>query len=637
MKNDSPITLENRRVFVIAEIGINHNGDFEKAKELVDCAVGARADCAKFQVRDLKSLYVAHGNADNAELDLGAQYTLDLLNRFQLSTDEYFELFDYCRKRNITPLCTPWDEKSVDLLEQYGFDTYKVASADMTNDVLLERLFQTGARLIISTGMAEESEIDSLITLLTSRSVDFALLHCNSTYPAPFHGINLRYMTRLAKKVPNGAVGYSGHERGYEVPVAAVAMGARIIEKHITLDKGMEGNDHRVSLLPTEFAEMVQSIRNVEAALGSDSHRVLSVGERMNRENLAKSLIAAVVIERGQIITREMIDVKSPGDGLQPNKISELIGQKARRTLKKDDRFYASDVGSIESIQTTFEFSRKFGVPVRFHDCDLLIGKSNVDFVEFHLSYKDVDGFPDNCNIQKRDIPFTVHTPDLFAGDHLVDFASLDHEYRERSIHEIQRVIDLTRNGLSRYFRVTEPIKIVASLGGFTRTGFLDEHQRAELYERVSDSIDKLDTLDVEILPQTLPPFPWYLGGQLFCNLFMGAEDTVDFCLKRSMRLCFDVSHSKLACNYLGHDFTEFVATVAPVTGHLHIVDAASIDSEGLQIGDGEICFQTLFQQLESLGVDAWFIPEIWQGHKDSGAGFWEGLTRLSAELGINA
>ena len=633
MSKGSLLVLAEQAVLVIAEIGINHNGDLATAKHLVDSALSAGADCVKFQVRDLHALYAGEADANNSKLDIGAQYTLDLLNRFQLTQNEYRELFEYCERQALPVLCTPWDSKSLEYLGAFEFPAYKVASADMTNTFLLEDLIKTNAELIISTGMSNESEIDGLVEFLEERNVTYALLHCNSTYPSPFHGLNLNYLHRLRKKIPNRIVGYSGHERGFSVPIAAVALGARIIEKHITLDRSMEGNDHKVSLLPDEFGEMVKEIRNISQSLGSDGPRVMSVGEKMNRENLAKSVTATVDLEPGIKITREMIEAKSPGDGVQPNRSHEMLGRTVRRAVKKDSKLSFDDFNEGSRGMRSFKFSRKYGVPVRFHDCEELLKKANLDFVEFHLSYKDVDGFPENSNLENHDLPFVVHTPDLFEGDHLIDFAAEDVDYRSRSIREIQRVIDLTRSGLAPYFQASEPIKIVASLGGFTREQFAPESELPELYERVKQSISCLDLTDVELLPQTLPPFPWYFGGQLFCNLFVRPEDSVEFCQENGLRLCFDVSHSKLACNKWDYDFEDFVETVAPVTGHLHIVDASMLDGEGLQIGEGSIDFKRLFMQLDQYAVDAWFIPEIWQGHKNGGAGFWDGLGRLSEIL----
>ena len=201
-------------VFVIAEVGNNHNGDIALAKTLVDHAVTAGANCVKFQMRHMKALYRSTNQAQAADEDFGAQYVLDLLTRFQLTDAELFEVFDYCKERGILPMCTPWDLSSLRALEQYNIPAYKVASADLTNHELLEALARTGKTLVISTGMSEENEIVEASRLLHGLGAPTVLLHCNSTYPAPFHDLNLRYLDRL-REISGGLVGYSGHERGY--------------------------------------------------------------------------------------------------------------------------------------------------------------------------------------------------------------------------------------------------------------------------------------------------------------------------------------------------------------------------------------------------------------------------------------
>lgn len=620
---------KNSPCYTIAEIGINHNGDFELGKKLVRLAKETGADCAKFQMRDMATLYNNSGVAGDATDDLGTQYTMDLLARFNLPPDDMFRLFDYSRELGMEPLCTPWDIRSVELLEEYGMRAYKVASADMTNHTLLERMAETGKPLIISTGMSNSDEIAETVRLLRRKGAAFALLHCNSTYPAPYKDVNLNYMRHLSE-VGECIVGYSGHERGYHIPLAAIAMGAKIIEKHFTVDRDLEGNDHKVSLLPDEFRDMVTMIRDIEESMGGEgSIRQMTQGERMNRENLAKSLVAAADIKEGGEITSQMIAVRSPGKGLQPNKLNELIGRRAKRTMKAGDFFFPEDLLDTITKRRPYSFRRPFGVPVRFHDFKNLKEGTNIDFLEFHLSYNDMDMDWRTCFADgKVDCDLVVHSPDLFKGDHILNLAEQDHNYRKRSIAELQRVIEITRE-LQPYFKTKGDTLIIASLGGFTKQAPLAKSELGDYYKRVQDSLAQLDTKGVEIIAQTLPPFPWYLGGQLYCNLFVDPEDTVEFCQQSGTRLCFDVAHSKLAMNHRKRPFSEYVDLIAPYTAHLHIVDAEGVDGEGLQVGEGEIDFQNLARILDEKAANVGFIPEIWQGHKNNGEGFWVGLERL--------
>jgi sialic acid synthase SpsE/sugar phosphate isomerase/epimerase len=622
---------EQSPTFIIAEIGNNHNGNLDLAKRLVDLAKAAGADCAKFQLRDMQALYRNAGKADDASEDLGSQYTLDLLSRFQLSIDQMLAVFDYCKSQAILPLCTPWDLPSLKILEDYGMVAYKVASADLTNHDLLKALAQTGKPLLCSTGMATENEIAESARLLQRLGAAYVLLHCNSTYPAPFKDVNLNYLSRL-KELGDAPVGYSGHERDIYVSIAAVAKGAKVIEKHFTVDKTMEGNDHKVSLLPDEFAAMVTGIRQVEASMGTDAERRLSQGEMMNRETLAKSLMMNCALHVGEVITAEMIEVKSPGTGLQPNRRSELIGKRAQRDFKPGDFFYPSDLESAKVKARPYRFSRPWGIPVRYHDFVTIVHQTNPDLLEFHLSYKDLEQDISQYFDQSYNLDLVVHSPELFAGDHVLDLCSRNDDYRQRSIEHLQRVIDVTRQ-LKPFFQRSIKPCIVTNVGGFTSDQPLPIGERQELYELLAGSLAALDQTGIEIIPQTMPPFPWHFGGQRYHNLFVEPEDTVKFCDVHGYRLCLDVSHSKLACNQHKISFQEFIRQVGPHTAHLHIADAQGADGEGLQIGDGDLDFQALMSDLKELAPGASFIPEIWQGHKNEGEGFWIALERLERFL----
>ena len=617
----------NSPAFIIAEIGNNHNGSLGLAKSLIDETVKAGADCAKFQMRNMDTLYQNKGKADDPSADLGSQYTMDLLGRFQLKNDELFTAFDYCHEQGIIPLCTPFDRESLKALEGYGLRAYKVASADFTNHDLLFALIRTGKPLICSTGMSTEQEVLQSIEFLRSHHTLYALLHCNSTYPTPLKDINLEYMDHL-RDLGNCMVGYSGHERGINVALAAVARGAKVIEKHFTLDRNMEGNDHRVSLLPKEFADMVKGIREIEESLGSDKDRKLSQGELMNREILGKSLCVNRNLKKGETISRTDLEVMSPGQGISPNQIDRLVGVSVLRDMEKGDIFFSSDLEAVKVGPRNYSFKRPAGIPVRYHDWEKLSASTNLSFVEFHLGYKDVEEDIQKFFSKSPSLGFTVHCPELFSNDHILDLCSPDKKYRARSINELQKVIEVTRN-LNKFFPKTGKPLIVVNAGGHSQDAPLVVSERQNRYELILDSFSKLDQEGVELIPQTMPPFPWHFGGQRFQNLFMDPQETAEFCKNNGYRVCLDISHSKLACNHYKWSFKKFVETVAPYSALFHIVDAAGVDGEGLQIGDGDVDFTLLGEQLDEFAPNIGFIPETWQGHKNDGEGFWIALDRL--------
>lgn len=618
------------RTFVIAEIGNNHNGNFDRAIELIDRARSAGADCAKFQMRHLDEVYRQRSLRKAGE-DLGTEYIVDLLNRFNLGVEEHRRLADYCAQVGILYLCTPWDAKSIAVLEDFGVPAYKVASADLTNVPLLEELFRTGKPLILSTGMSTAAEITDAVSFLNAREVRFVLLHCNSTYPAPLHDIHLRWMNRLREIHP--LVGYSGHERGISVSLAAVALGACVIERHFTLDRNMEGPDHAASLTQEELAQLVDGIREIEQALGGESDaREVSQGEMINRENLRKSLVAACPLARGTVLAPEHVKVRSPGQGLSPQRYENLIGKTLGRNMEEEDFFFPTDLRDGDPIgPRAYRFSRPWGVPVRYHDFRQYASAVKPDLWEFHLSYSDMDLDPAQY-LDASDVDFVVHAPELFSGSRLMDLATPDDDYRNESIRETQRVIDITR-ALKRFFPKTANPLIVANIGGFSMDAPLPEKEIGGYYERFAQSLRELDTDGVELIPQTMAPFPWHFGGQRYQNLFVRAEAITEWCERLGIRMCFDISHSRLACNHFGDDFYAFAERIAPFTAHLHLGDAKGLNGEGLQIGDGDIDFERLGGILCTGCPAASFIPEIWQGHKNGGEGFWVALEKLDGVL----
>jgi len=617
------------RVFVIAEIGNNHNGSYDRAIEMIDLAIEMGADCVKFQMRHLDEVYRQRTLRKDGE-DLSTEYVLDLLRRFELSVEEHRRIASYCKKKNILYLCTPWDAKSIDILEGFDVPGYKVASADLTNLPLLAKLAETQKPLILSTGMSKPEEVSITVDFLNRRNVAFTLLHCNSTYPAPLHDINLKWMHQLRKIHP--LIGYSGHERGINVSLAAIALGACCIERHFTLDRTMEGPDHAASLTYAEFKRMVEGIREIEVALGEGKDRQLSQGEMINRENLGKSLVSAMQLSKGTVLSAEHIKVRSPGQGLSPQYYETLLGRTLQHDMREEDFFYPSDLSDQRIEPRQYYFSRPWGIPVRYHDFQEYYTRIKPDLFEFHLSYSDMELNPDDFLQGTYACGFVVHAPELFANSKLMDLASPNEAYRAQSVVETQRVINITRD-LKRFFPQTNQPMIVANIGGFTMDEPLAPEVIESYYERFAKSLGELNMDGVELIPQTMAPFPWHFGGQRYQNIFVKVEEIITWCSKLKLRMCFDISHTRLTCNYFGIDFYDFAQKIAPISAHLHFGDALGLNGEGLQIGEGDIDFNRLGTILKKGCPDASFIPEIWQGHKNGGEGFWVAMDRLERNL----
>ncbi len=623
--NIENFTIGGPRVFVIAEIGNNHQGDIALAKQLVDASKEAGADCVKFQLRNREALYRARADA-NATEDLGAEYIQDLLNKVELSLSEHKELRQYCKDCGITYMCTPWDEPSVDALAEMDVPALKIASADLCNPYLISKAASLGVPLILSTGMSFESEIELAIEHLRKLSIPFALLHCNSTYPAPETDIQLPYIQRLKQLHP--CIGYSGHERGSAITIAAVALGACIVERHITLDRNLEGPDHLASLECAEFKQLVSNIRSVEQAMiWEGPARHVSQGELLNRENLAKSVVAAHPIAEGEVILETFLRVASPGQGLAPYRLRELIGKKALRRLAAGDFLYESDISGQKAVKREYQFPIPWGIPVRYHDFAEFADVIQPDLFEFHFSYRDLSLDPRPFLHETECTRLVIHAPELFENSELLDLASEDASYRQRSIENLQRVVEATLL-IAPFFPKADTPLIVANVGGFSADEPFPLAHRPELYARFYDACQQINWGPTELIPQNMAPFPWHFGGQRHQNIFMMPDEIAQKAKAYGQRICLDLAHLRMTCNYFKLDFQAALELLLPYTAHLHVSDAAGTNGEGVIMGTGDIDWPPVWEAI-CRSHKASFIPEVWQGHKDHGAGFWHALELL--------
>lgn len=325
---------------IIAEIGVNHNGDLALAKQLIDVAVSAGADIVKFQTFSAERLVTP--NAEKAAYQKKqashSESQYQMLKKLELSDEMHEELISQCRAKGIEFLSTAFDELSIDYLNDLGIGLIKIPSGEITNLPYLRKIGGLRKRIILSTGMSILADVEAAINVLelagTSRSM-ITVLHCNTEYPTPMADVNLRAMQTIAEAF-KVCVGYSDHTLGIEVPIAAVALGASVIEKHLTLSRGMEGPDHGASLEPTEFLEMVKAIRNIEIALGDGIKRV-TPSEQKNCSVARKTLVASRRIEQGELFSDENIGAKRSGAGISPMRLDEVLGRVAYRSFAKDE------------------------------------------------------------------------------------------------------------------------------------------------------------------------------------------------------------------------------------------------------------------------------------------------------------
>lgn len=327
------------RTLIIAEAGVNHNGSLSLAKELADAAARAGADMVKYQIFDPRALAVS--NADVAEYQKrcleGSDDQVSMLSRLQLPLEDFIALKEYCNGIGIEFWATAFDDASLSfLVDVLHPRMLKIPSGELNNYPFLLRVAETGLPVIMSCGMATADEVAASLGVLAEHSAgEVTLLHCNTQYPTPYADVNLLAMKELGRKF-NVPYGYSDHTAGIEVPLAAVALGASVIEKHFTLDRTMDGPDHAASLEPTELCSMVESIRNIEQALGS-SEKVVTDSERANRAVARKSIVAASNIKCGDLLTEANLTTKRPGTGIDPMRWGEVIGTRAIRDFSADE------------------------------------------------------------------------------------------------------------------------------------------------------------------------------------------------------------------------------------------------------------------------------------------------------------
>ncbi|MDS1369864.1 N-acetylneuraminate synthase [Aliarcobacter butzleri] len=328
------------KVFIIAEAGVNHNGSSELAKKLIDVASESGADAVKFQT--FKAENLVSKNAQKAEYQKQTtdknESQFDMIKKLELDVDTHKELMLYCKTKNIIFLSTPFDHDSIDLLSDLGLEIFKIPSGEITNLPYLRHIGRLNKKVILSTGMADIGEIEDALDVLIAagtKKENITVLHANTMYPTPMEDVNLKAMVTIGNTF-DVAFGYSDHTLGIEVDIAAVAMGACCIEKHFTLDKTMEGPDHKASLEPDELKEMVKAIRNIELALGSCVKKP-SKSEIPNIQIARKSIVAKMDIKKGELLSEDNLEIKRPGNGINPMRWDEVIGTVASKDYREDE------------------------------------------------------------------------------------------------------------------------------------------------------------------------------------------------------------------------------------------------------------------------------------------------------------
>jgi len=338
----------NKKVIIIAEAGVNHNGDLNRAKKLVDEAVKAKADYIKFQT--FKTELIISKRAPKASYQIEnandfSETQFEMAKKLEFNTTQNQELIDYCKVKNIKFFSTAFDLESLQYLYDIGLDLVKIPSGEITNLPYLRKAAELFSKIILSTGMSSMNEIGEAMAIFLKAGIsrnDITILHCNTEYPTPMKDVNLKAMLSIRAEY-NVAIGYSDHTLGIEVPIAAVALGASVIEKHFTLDRNLPGPDHRASLEPSELKAMVTAIRNIEDAISGDGKKRPSPSEEKNIEIARKSIHSAVELKKGSVIREEDLIPLRPGDGISPMNWDKVIGKTILKDIPAFEKLMTSD------------------------------------------------------------------------------------------------------------------------------------------------------------------------------------------------------------------------------------------------------------------------------------------------------
>lgn len=643
------INSSNSYVYLIAEIGVNHNGNIKDAEKLIDSISKAGFDAVKMQFRSDKTYYRSKNTYD---LDLSTEYILTELERVSLSEVDEKKIINFIKSKKLDFIGTAFDEESLERLIEYKPDVLKIASCDLTNSILIKKCIKYNLPLILSTGMSTETEILNANRLLDEKNVNRCFLHCNSTYPCPPEDVNLAYINRLGL-ITKTIAGYSSHDGDKIIPLASISCGARIVELHVTLDKEAKGTDHKASLHISELKSFVRAARKISISIGNSNPRIISQGELMNKIPLGKSLCYSKNLKKGHILneTEDLIGC-SPGDGL-PINISNTFDKKILKKnvleLQKveindfEENLDLEQLLNLETNNGLNTFSREvlsnyiWGVPVRYRDINNLNKNFKPPLLEIHLSSKDID-FNLSCleTNELKNKYLVVHAIEQYHDGFILDLAS---ELEEIRIENIKKLDNFFKHcdQIKDLLKPRSPIKIILNCGGFSRNGFLESKllkiKKEILYENLLLLKDKYD--EYELLPQTMPPFPWHQGGRAFHNLLRSYDDIKDLKEKTDLNICLDFSHTFMECNYSNSSFDETIKKMIEYSNHLHLSDSNSTSDEGLNIDDGNIDFSKLIKHIFSKpnNKSLSFIPEVWQGHQKNGMGFKISLDRIARHL----
>ncbi len=601
-----------KKIIIIAEIGINHNGRIDEAIKLINIAADAGVWGVKFQYRNLENF------SSNLEHEIGDEILDIEIKKNYLHPNDILQLTKHAKSLNLKVGISFFDIKDLDDFEGKidEFNFFKTPSIELMNKPLLDRLLSFKKHVFIALGSHNEKNIELILSDL--KSDNWTPLHCVSNYPLLSINSKLGYLNHLKNKWKK-SVGYSSHDTKWENNLLAMQLGASVIERHITLDKNAKGLDHSSSSTPEEFRSLVFFADNIKQILSGDEDKSINQGEKMNLQNLGRSFYAIEDIEKGQSLSKDKIKLLSPRTGISHSDISQYENQQTIRRIKKGSILKASHFRENRKVdESALEFAKEntIALPVRLHDYLSVHQSIPINSYEFHLSFKESLS---KIEISKLDRSFnySIHAPDYINSESLINPFSKDKEQMEISC----KILNNLEN-FAKYLQDFTGRKayIVTSLSEI-------EYSKDTFYKNFMELIHKYKHRGVYLLPQWLPPYAWYFGGSVKINVLNNMDD-VRVINDKKIPICMDVSHLCMGESFFNFDAKKILNDVREQIFHMHISDATGFDGEGVLFGDGDK--KNLSVIRKSLEQDCMKVIEVWQGHLNNFDGFINSINSFS-------
>jgi len=607
--------INPQRNFLIAEIGINHNGNIDTARKLIHEAAIAGVSAVKFQYRNLSRTY---GESSN---EIGDEILKKEISENFISPQDILSLLEYGKNEKLKVGISFFDVEDVkDFNSNIAeFDFFKIPSVELTNLELINALLKFNKVVFISTGAHSEEEIERAFSALPNSG--WIPLHCVSNYPVIDINAKLGYIEFMRNKWGRD-VGYSSHDKDWEVCLLAIARGVRIIERHITLDKNAIGLDHSTSSTPEEFHRLSTFLAHSDLILSGNSPRSANQGELINRQNLGKSFFALREINENEKVEFNDFAYRHPNTGVSRFRFGQLIGQPITRSLKRGDVLAESnllprEVLDYQTIATCNKLS--ISLPIRLHDYLSISRAFDLKNYELHLSFGELDKLQ-NFSPDDPTHKFSIHLPDYVNSKHLINPFSINQELRRDSREAFSKVANFASRLLAGQ---NEQVLLVSSLS-------IIDTNKEDFYSECKVLQDEFASRGLTLCFQWLPPFAWYFGGSEPLAVFNNEED-LPFILKNNLNICLDTSHLLMGASFFGFKPDFIVDQLANLIKHYHFADARGFDGEGYQLGQGDI--NHLDFLMDIVARPEVKVVEVWQGHLDLYAGFYEALKSIAVKF----